>query len=71
MLVLSRKPGDRIRIGADVMLTVIRIAPDCVRIGIEAPGAVQIWRAELLEKYSQQDTEEIPRTKRGTSDESY
>ncbi|MFN0056095.1 MAG: carbon storage regulator [Planctomycetales bacterium] len=47
MLVLSRKPGERILIGNDVKITVIRIGPNTVRIGIDAPGDMNIVREEL------------------------
>jgi len=48
MLVLSRKPGERVRIGEDVVLTIVRIGPNSVRIGIDAPKDVGIYREELL-----------------------
>src|SRR5262249_14935071 len=47
MLVLSRKPGERILVGNDVKITVIRIGPNSVRIGIDAPGHMNIVREEL------------------------
>jgi carbon storage regulator len=47
MLVLSRKPGERILVGPDVKITVIRIGPNSVRIGIDAPGHLNIVREEL------------------------
>ena len=47
MLVLSRKPGERILVGEDVKITVIRIGPNSVRIGIDAPGHLNIVREEL------------------------
>ena len=47
MLVLSRKPGERILVGSDVKITVIRIGPNSVRIGIDAPGHLNIVREEL------------------------
>ena len=47
MLVLSRKPGERILVGEDVKITVIRIGPNSVRIGIDAPGNLNIVREEL------------------------
>lgn len=47
MLVLSRKPGERILIGADVKITVIRVGPNSVRIGIDAPADMNIVREEL------------------------
>ena len=48
MLVLSRKPGERIHIGDDITLTVVRIGPNNVRVGIEAPRDMNIVREELL-----------------------
>ena len=47
MLVLSRKPGERILIGDDVSITVVRIGPNNVRLGIEAPRSMNIVREEL------------------------
>lgn len=48
MLVLSRKLGERILIGQDIELTVVRIDRDRVRIGIKAPSGVTILREEIL-----------------------
>ncbi len=47
MLVLSRKPGERIMIGDEVTVTIVRIGPNNVRIGIEAPRTMNIVREEL------------------------
>lgn len=47
MLVLSRKPGERILIGPDVVVTLVRIGPSNVRLGIEAPRTLNIVREEL------------------------
>ncbi|MEZ6132081.1 MAG: carbon storage regulator [Planctomycetaceae bacterium] len=49
MLVLSRKAGERILIGDDVAITVVRIGPNSVRIGIEAPKSMNIVREELCD----------------------
>ena len=49
MLILSRKPDERILIGEDVAITIIRIGPNSVRIGIEAPIEMKVIREELLE----------------------
>ena len=61
MLVLSRKVGARILVGADVVITVVRIGPNAVRLGIEAPKGVNIAREELRE------SEEL--THKGLNDE--
>ena len=47
MLVLSRKPGERILIGEDIAVTIVRIGPNTVRIGIDAPREMVIVREEL------------------------
>ncbi len=47
MLVLSRKPGEKICLGSDIVVTVLEIKGRQVRIGIEAPERVSIVRAEL------------------------
>lgn len=47
MLVLSRKPGERIVIGNNIVVLVSRVAGNRVTIGIEAPEDVTIRRAEL------------------------
>jgi carbon storage regulator CsrA len=47
MLVLSRKAGEKLMIGDDIVLTVNRISGNRVAIGIEAPRDVRIVRGEL------------------------
>lgn len=47
MLVLSRKAGERIWIGDDISVTVVRISGGGVRIGIEAPKEMPVVREEL------------------------
>jgi carbon storage regulator len=47
MLVLSRKPGEKVTIGDAITVTVLAISGKTVRIGIEAPTDVRILRAEL------------------------
>jgi carbon storage regulator len=49
MLVLTRKRGERILIGDDIVVTVMDVKGDSVRIGIEAPSGVRIHRAEVVE----------------------
>lgn len=47
MLVLSRKESQRIRVGDSVVVTIVKIAGDKVRVGIEAPSDVLVLRDEL------------------------
>lgn len=48
MLVLSRKKGQSIMLGDNIELTIIEIQGDQVRIGINAPKSVQVYRKELF-----------------------
>ena len=47
MLVLTRKVNERIRVGEDITITVVRLGPGSVRIGIDAPPHLSIVREEL------------------------
>jgi carbon storage regulator len=48
MLVLTRKLNEKIRIGDNIVLTVVEVKGNRVRLGIEAPTDIAIVRAELL-----------------------
>lgn len=48
MLVLSRKLGEKIYVGDSVCITVVDIDRGKIRLGIEAPRDVPIYRQELL-----------------------
>lgn len=50
MLVLSRRVGDSVTIGDDVVVTILEVRSDVVRVGIEAPRSVRVHRSELLEQ---------------------
>ena len=50
MLVLSRKPGEKLMIGDNVEVSVVAIRPGKVRLGISAPRDVAIFRDELLRR---------------------
>ena len=49
MLVLSRKVGERIRIGQNIFITLVRSSDGKARIGIEAPQEVDVVRTEVDE----------------------
>lgn len=49
MLVLSRKQGEKLIIGEDVVITVLSVDGDKIKLGIDAPKTVQIYRKELLD----------------------
>ena len=50
MLVLSRKPGEKIVIGNSIVITVNRLEQGKVSLGISAPTEVPIVRMELLRR---------------------
>lgn len=52
MLVLTRKYGEQIIIGDDIVITVMEGRGDSVRIGVEAPGHISVKRAEVYEAVS-------------------
>ena len=47
MLVLSRKESEKIKLGDEIVLTIVRVTGDRVRLGIEAPPEMLILREEL------------------------
>ena len=49
MLVLSRKPGEKIHVGSGITITVVQFQGNRVRIGIDAPADVSICREEILQ----------------------
>lgn len=57
MLVLSRKLGEKIYIGENVCITVVDIDRGKIRLGIEAPRDVAIYRQELLPNQNAPRTE--------------
>jgi len=57
MLVLSRKAKQRIQIGENISITVLRVKGQGVRIGIDAPPEIRVRRSELtaFESSSEKD----------------
>ena len=64
MLVITRKSGESLRIGENIRVTVVEIAKDRVKLGIEAPSDVRIIRNELFdtEKFNIQAAVHKPAT---------
>ena len=61
MLVLARKLGEKICIGENICITVVDINRDKIRLGIEAPRDVPIFRQELLPLNNQQQQQPQPK----------
>ena len=47
VLILTRRPGERVVIGEDIFVSVMSVSGHSVRLGIEAPGGVPIYREEI------------------------
>jgi len=50
MLVLSRKVSERIWIGDEICVTIVRINGNAVRVGIDAPPHLSVMRDELIQR---------------------
>lgn len=50
MLVLTRKSGEGVRIGDEVTVTVVEVREGQVRLGINAPQGIRIYREEVYER---------------------
>jgi carbon storage regulator len=57
MLVLSRKKDEAIIIGNDIEIIITEITEDKVKIGINAPKQMKIFRKELLEQIKEENVE--------------
>ena len=49
MLILSRKIDEKIKIGNDITITLIDVHGDQVKIGVEAPKSVKVFRQEVFD----------------------
>jgi carbon storage regulator len=57
MLVITRKPGERITIGDNVVVTVIEVRGSLVKLGVEAPKSISIHRQEIYDRIRKQNLE--------------
>lgn len=59
MLVLTRKKGESLVIGENIHLKIVDVQGDTVRLAIEAPRSISIWREELWESIVQENKEAL------------
>lgn len=64
MLILTRRVGESIVVGDDIVLTVFEVRGDAVRIGIDAPRSVRVNRKEVYEEIQRSNEQAV-----STSDE--
>ncbi len=58
MLVLTRKTNQSIMIGDDIEITVLSVSGDKVRIGIEAPRDISVFRREVIDNAEAESSED-------------
>jgi len=56
MLILTRKLGETIRIGSDIVVTVLAVNGNQVRVGIGAPKDVAVHREEVFDRIKRERT---------------
>ncbi len=59
MLVLTRRSDEAIRIGDNIVIRIVEIKGAQVRVGIEAPKGVRIYREELYQKIKEENLQSI------------
>jgi carbon storage regulator len=59
LLILTRRVGESIVVGDDVVLTVFEVRGDAVRIGIEAPRSVKVNRKEIYEEIQRSNAQAV------------
>lgn len=69
MLVLTRKLGEQVQIGDDIVVTVTQVGPNSIKLGVEAPPGMTIARQELVDALrAREDRQErVPATRRRSS----
>jgi carbon storage regulator len=55
MLIVTRRPGERILLGPDVTVEVMEVTGNSVRIGINAPRSLPVYREELWQAIKQEN----------------
>lgn len=55
MLIITRRPGEKIVLGDDVTITVMEVSGQTVRLGIDAPKELPIYREEIWAAVKQEN----------------
>ncbi|MCL6478378.1 MAG: carbon storage regulator CsrA [Peptococcaceae bacterium] len=62
MLVLARKKGQSVIIGNDVRVCVVEVSGETVRLGIEAPAGMEIFRSEIYRQLREENAVSVTTT---------
>ena len=62
MLIVTRKAGQRIMLGDDIVVQVIEVVGGSVRLGIEAPRSLPVYREEIWDAVRREDGAVAPRS---------
>ena len=55
MLIITRRPGERIMLGDDTSIHIMEIVGNSVRVGVDAPKSVPVYREEIWEAVKQEN----------------
>jgi len=56
VLIITRRPGERIMLGDDVRIEIMEIVGSSVRVGVDAPRSVPIYREEIWTAVKEENT---------------
>lgn len=59
MLALSRKQGESIMIGNDIEITILEVKGEQVKIGINAPKSIPVYRKEIYTQIQEANRESV------------
>lgn len=59
MLVIKRKPGESVVIGDDIEVTVVSVDKNSVRLAVQAPRALPVYRRELWEDIKKENLQAL------------
>ena len=68
MLILSRKIDEKIKIGNDITITLIDVHGDQVKIGVEAPKDVKVFRQEVFDAIQNENKAAVVQTEDAAND---
>ena len=66
MLIVTRRPGEKVMIGDEIVVEVLEVSGQSVRIGIAAPRAIPVYREEIWDAVKQ-DAADAADAANGTS----